>query len=186
MVIHAIGIDPNVDNKEIASVFGIGLQPQGFIGKGQCIRCASAKVPAGRIRRGCCDRTRDDRRFDCSSQGGRDCGVRARCRREGACRARSDRSVTSMARAHAAPVAARESRPTLELSGPKLRTALESLVVRSEEYGGVERYVEALKVKTALFARSLGDGRARDIEPKPLRQLLSLLATVRRRIGPGF
>jgi heterodisulfide reductase subunit A len=34
MVIHAIGMDPNVDNKTIASVFGIGLQPQGFIGKG--------------------------------------------------------------------------------------------------------------------------------------------------------
>lgn len=89
-----------------------------------------------------------------------------------------------MARAHTDVVAARPLRPTLELSGPKLRTALESLVVRSEDYGGVERYVEALKVKTALFATSLGEGRAHDIEPKPLRQLLSLLATVRRRVGP--
>ena len=34
MVIHAIGMDPNVDNQQIASVFGIALQPQGFIGKG--------------------------------------------------------------------------------------------------------------------------------------------------------
>ncbi|MGE5667805.1 MAG: pyridine nucleotide-disulfide oxidoreductase, partial [Betaproteobacteria bacterium] len=32
-VVHAIGMDPNVDNKGIASVFGVSLQPQGFIGK---------------------------------------------------------------------------------------------------------------------------------------------------------
>jgi hypothetical protein len=89
-----------------------------------------------------------------------------------------------MARA-VVPAAVRETpRPSLELSGPKLARALESLVVRSEDYGGVERYVEALKVKTTLFERALGEGRARTVEPRMLRQLLSLLATVRRRIGP--
>ncbi len=34
MVVHAIGMDPNVDNKRIAAAFGIELQQQGFIGKG--------------------------------------------------------------------------------------------------------------------------------------------------------
>lgn len=34
MVVHAIGMDPNVDNKAIASTFGIALEPHGFIGKG--------------------------------------------------------------------------------------------------------------------------------------------------------
>ena len=33
MVVHAVGMDPNVDNRTIASVFGVSLQPQGFIGK---------------------------------------------------------------------------------------------------------------------------------------------------------
>jgi heterodisulfide reductase subunit A2 len=33
LVVHAIGMDPNVDNKTIAQVFGIALQEQGFIGK---------------------------------------------------------------------------------------------------------------------------------------------------------
>ena len=33
MVVHAIGMDPNIDNKSIATVFGIDLQAQGFIGK---------------------------------------------------------------------------------------------------------------------------------------------------------
>lgn len=33
MVVHAIGMDPNVDNKSIASVFGIALEEHGYIGK---------------------------------------------------------------------------------------------------------------------------------------------------------
>ena len=34
MVVHAIGMDPNVDNKMLAKVFGIELEPHGFIEKG--------------------------------------------------------------------------------------------------------------------------------------------------------
>jgi heterodisulfide reductase subunit A2 len=34
MVVHAIGMDPNVDNKAIAAVFGVQLQEQGNIAKG--------------------------------------------------------------------------------------------------------------------------------------------------------
>jgi heterodisulfide reductase subunit A len=33
MVVHAIGMDPNVDNKSIASVFGIALEEHGYLGK---------------------------------------------------------------------------------------------------------------------------------------------------------
>jgi len=88
-----------------------------------------------------------------------------------------------MKRTAKAPTVAAPARPVLELSGPKLGQALESLVVRTEDYGGVERYVDALKLKMSLFARALGEGRARDVDSKTLRQLLSLLATVRRRIG---
>ncbi|MGZ5071624.1 MAG: FAD-dependent oxidoreductase [Usitatibacter sp.] len=33
MVVHAIGMDPNVDNKTLASIFGVSLEPHGFIGK---------------------------------------------------------------------------------------------------------------------------------------------------------
>jgi len=33
MVVHAIGMDPNTDNRAIASVFGIDLEPHGFIGQ---------------------------------------------------------------------------------------------------------------------------------------------------------
>jgi heterodisulfide reductase subunit A2 len=31
MVVHAIGMDPNIDNKSIASVFGVSLEPNGYI-----------------------------------------------------------------------------------------------------------------------------------------------------------
>jgi heterodisulfide reductase subunit A len=34
LVVHAIGMDPNVDNKSIAGVFGVKLQEHGHIGKG--------------------------------------------------------------------------------------------------------------------------------------------------------
>lgn len=33
MVVHAIGMDPNVDNLLIASIFGVKLEPHGFIGR---------------------------------------------------------------------------------------------------------------------------------------------------------
>jgi len=34
MVVHAIGMDPNVENRSIARIFGIGLERHGFIAKG--------------------------------------------------------------------------------------------------------------------------------------------------------
>lgn len=67
----------------------------------------------------------------------------------------------------------------LELSGPKLKLALEALVSRSDEQGGVEAYVEALKVKSALFNDALAGG----LELKTFRTLCAHMATVRRRIG---
>ncbi len=34
LVVHAIGMDPNVDNRALAQVFGVELEPHGFIAKG--------------------------------------------------------------------------------------------------------------------------------------------------------
>jgi heterodisulfide reductase subunit A len=34
MVVHAIGMDPNLDNKSIAAVFGVSLQEHGHIARG--------------------------------------------------------------------------------------------------------------------------------------------------------
>lgn len=74
--------------------------------------------------------------------------------------------------------------PRLELSGPKLARAFEALAAGAEETGGVERYVDALKLKSKLFARTLGEGRARSIGLAELRKLCAFMSTVRRRAGP--
>ena len=74
-------------------------------------------------------------------------------------------------------------RPELHLSGPRLRQALESLIAGSEEQGGVERYVEALKLKTASFHDAFADGAA-GLQPAAFKELCSLMPSVRRRIAP--
>jgi hypothetical protein len=70
-------------------------------------------------------------------------------------------------------------RPTLELSGPKLKLALEALLARSEDLGGVEAYVEALRLKSNVFREALASG----LELRKFRALCAHMATVRRRIG---
>ncbi len=35
LVVHAIGMDPNLDNPSIAKAFGVGLEPHGFIERGE-------------------------------------------------------------------------------------------------------------------------------------------------------
>jgi hypothetical protein len=75
------------------------------------------------------------------------------------------------------------ARPILELSGPKLALAFESLVGRSDEHGGIEVYVAALKLKTAAFRDVLGGGKTRTVDLAALRKLLACVATVRRRAG---
>jgi len=81
----------------------------------------------------------------------------------------------------APPVA---ERPTLELSGPKLAVALETLVTRAEEHGGVELYVEALQLKSRVFREALAEGPSSGLELATVKALCAYVATVRRRIGP--
>jgi len=72
-------------------------------------------------------------------------------------------------------------RPRLELSGPRLAQALETLVHGCEEHGGVERFVEALRLKAEIFQEAFAPGRVPGLAE--LRMLCAHLATVRRRIG---
>jgi hypothetical protein len=77
--------------------------------------------------------------------------------------------------------------PRLDLSGPRLRQAFESLVQGADAHGGIERYVDALKLKAAVFREALvsEDGqRARQIEAATFTPLCAFLPTVRRRIVP--
>ncbi len=74
----------------------------------------------------------------------------------------------------------------LELSGSRLSEALARLVAGCEPQGGVERYVEALKLKGALFRDALGarGEYAAALEPEVFKGLCPFMATVRRRIAP--
>jgi hypothetical protein len=80
-----------------------------------------------------------------------------------------------------APIA--PERPRLELSGSRLRLALEGLVSRADDVGGVEAYVGAVKLKSAAFREVLGGGRAASASLDALRKLCACVATVRRRAG---
>jgi len=81
-----------------------------------------------------------------------------------------------------AVAAASLERPRLELSGPKLDLAWQMLVSRCEEHGGVEQYVEALRLKHAMFREAFRAGRA--LELSVFKALCAHLPTVRRRIAP--
>jgi hypothetical protein len=75
------------------------------------------------------------------------------------------------------------ARPVLDLSGPKLRAALESLLEAAEETGGVERYVGALALKASLFEELLGKGQVGTLTESEFFDLAAFITPVRRRIG---
>lgn len=72
-------------------------------------------------------------------------------------------------------------RPRLDLSGPRLRNALESLIDGSEAQGGVERYVDAIKLKASLFQDALHD--PAELELEQFKALCTFMSTVRRRVS---
>lgn len=47
MVVHAIGMDPNVDNPNLAGIFGIDLEPNGFIDRGDTYSAMGQTSRAG-------------------------------------------------------------------------------------------------------------------------------------------
>ncbi len=74
-------------------------------------------------------------------------------------------------------------RPTLHLSGPKLRAALENLIRAAEMAGGVEQYAAAIRLKSEAFQDQLANGKVASIGLGDFTHLTTLMATVRRRIG---
>lgn len=73
----------------------------------------------------------------------------------------------------------------LELSGPRLARSLARLAAGCEAQGGIERYVDAVKLKSALFRDALGERgeRAAMLEAETFKGLCPFMATVRRRVA---
>ena len=73
-------------------------------------------------------------------------------------------------------------RPVLELSGDAIRASLQGAVAGAEEQGGIERYVDALKLKSSMFQQAVDD--VDNLELESFKGLCTFMSTVRRRIGP--
>jgi hypothetical protein len=83
----------------------------------------------------------------------------------------------------AVPAVADPSRPVLHLSGAKLRIALEAALNGCEELGGVEHYIDALKLKSRMFQQALLEGDLEALDLDTVAGLATFMATVRRRIA---
>jgi hypothetical protein len=74
-------------------------------------------------------------------------------------------------------------RPVLDLSGEMLRAALQSMVTGSEDHGGVERYIDAVKLKSQMFRQALVENDVADLDLETFKGLCAFMATVRRRVS---
>ena len=60
---------------------------------------------------------------------------------------------------------------------------MQQMVAGSEEHGGVERYIDAVKLKSDMFRQALGDIEAGELELETFKGLCTFMSTVRRRVG---
>lgn len=74
-------------------------------------------------------------------------------------------------------------RPVLDLSGDTIRLALQNVVRGSDELGGIERYVDAVRLKSAMFQQALADGSIEELDLETFKGLCTFMATVRRRVS---
>lgn len=75
-------------------------------------------------------------------------------------------------------------RPELHLSGARLRAALNDVLVACEAQGGVENYIDALKIKARMFSTALLEGNVAELDIDTLAGLCTFMPTVRRRVAP--
>ena len=74
-------------------------------------------------------------------------------------------------------------RPVLDLSGEMLRAGLQIMIAGTEDQGGIERYIDAVKLKSTMFRQALVDNDVADLDLETSKGLCTFMATVRRRIG---
>ncbi len=80
-----------------------------------------------------------------------------------------------------APAPPPDGRPQLELSGPALDVAYAGLLSSCEPAGGVERYVDALKAKSAIIREAFQEG-SDTLSAERFVRVAGFMSTVRRRI----
>ncbi len=74
-------------------------------------------------------------------------------------------------------------RPRLDLSGPLLKGALETLVRGADAQGGMETWTDALKLRSRMFQQAL-EGGTEGLSLDAFKGLCAFMSSVRRRVGP--
>lgn len=74
-------------------------------------------------------------------------------------------------------------RPVLHLSGEKLRIALTQVLRSAEPLGGIEKLVDAVKLRAEFLQSRFGATEIEALEKSGFDEAVTLMATVRRRIG---
>lgn len=74
-------------------------------------------------------------------------------------------------------------RPVLDLSADALRTGLQIMIRGSEDHGGIERYIDAVKLKSTMFKQALVENDVAELDLETFKGLCTFMATVRRRIS---
>jgi len=92
--------------------------------------------------------------------------------------------VSQVSQLPASRAGAAGSRPHLDLSGPLLTRAFEVLVAGTDSQGGVETWIDALKLKSRMFQQAFPEGAAGELPLDTFKGLCAFMASVRRRVGP--
>jgi hypothetical protein len=74
-------------------------------------------------------------------------------------------------------------RPVLDLSGEMLRGALNIMIRGSEDHGGIERYIDAVRLKSTMFKQALVENDVAELDLETFKGLCTFMSTVRRRIS---
>ena len=75
-------------------------------------------------------------------------------------------------------------RPVLDLSADAIRAALHAMVKGSEQQGGIERYVDAVKLKGTVYQKAFESG-ADQVDLESFKGLCTFMAPVRPRVEQG-
>ena len=181
MVVHAIGMDPNVDNMTLSAVFDVKLEKHGHIPRRRAYSSMSATSRPGIFVAGAA--TGPETIDDSIAQGQSAAMAALTLARSAIARGGrimcDDRRTVGLKRRGLR----RRGRCSI-LSGPRLRASIrESGRSRPRRTGGIERYVGALALKASLFEEVLGKGRVSELTEAEFCDLAAFVTPVRRRIG---
>jgi len=92
--------------------------------------------------------------------------------------------LASLSRSTNVPVPLEADPPRLELSGPILKRAFETLVAGTDQQGGIEQWIDALKLKSRMIRQALTQGHPADLPLETFKSLAAFMSSVRRRVAP--